>query len=58
MRSPFRPKLDQKCIIWGLVKGKGHTDPCRSLFPQDFDALDNGGARIIDAIHHRLPDQG
>ena len=34
--------------------GRGLTDLCGSLHLEHLDTLDQGGARIVDAVEHRL----
>lgn len=38
------------CSTSGLVRRVSHTDFGRALGSQDIDALDNGGARVVDAV--------
>jgi uncharacterized protein (DUF2252 family) len=33
---------------------RGLTDLCGSLHLENLDALDQGGARVVDAVEHRL----
>jgi hypothetical protein len=34
--------------------GRGLTDLCGSLHLENLDTLDQGGARVVDAVEHRL----
>jgi hypothetical protein len=34
--------------------GRGLTDLCGSLHLEDLDTLNQGGARVVNAVEHRL----